>query len=298
MGSFSAAANGATSQAADINQFYTALTAGTSPVAYPLLATAPASSKEALKLTLPTWTSGSNKDFLSASDASDAAARLTFSYNGGGTGTGYLSFSNGAAANVATLYGVSNGLRTDQPFTVGGNLLTNGGTSPATLQVNGNFTVGGNLTVGSGTPTVSALAGGAPVYGASGGTTYGLQIVDDGNTVLTLAPYNSNNNTARTLSVWTWNGSAWVNPASFDSGGAHSGGLDLRQNSLSRVSYISGTGGGTFTHGLGAVPTHIGITYSGSGTATVCAYNYFGQTSTFQVNAGSGQTWRAWALAY
>lgn len=297
MGSFSVAANGVTSQAADINQFYTALTGGAA-TAFPVLPNIPSSNSVALQLTLPPWQSGNTRDFIICYNTSGELPRVALSYDAGGTGLGYIYFSDGTSANSSLLRGATNGLYTTAAVAVGGNLVTNGGTQPATMQVNGNFTVGGNLTMGAASaPTVSALAAGAPMFAQNGGTTFGLQVVDNGNTVLTLAPYNSNNGTSRGLATYNWNG-GWVLTTTIDSNGAHTSGLDLYANSITRISYPSGSGSGTFSHGLnGTAPTDMGITSTvGSGTANVTAYGYWGSSNNFSVTANG--SWRAIAFAY
>jgi hypothetical protein len=67
---------------------------------------------------------------------------------------------------------------------------------------------------------------------------------------------------------------------------------------LSRVSFFTGTGSGTFSHGLGATPTAVFINYSGNfGTAPTQDPAWFNaNASTVQIAAQSGYFWQAMAV--
>jgi hypothetical protein len=76
--------------------------------------------------------------------------------------------------------------------------------------------------------------------------------------------------------------------------------IQLPTGSLTRIAQFSGTGGGTFSHGLGATPNIVFVQYAGNfGTAPSQATAYYNTTSTqVTIAAQSGYSWQALAIAF
>lgn len=88
------------------------------------------------------------------------------------------------------------------------------------------------------------------------------------------------------------NGGSWA-----ANGDLHIGGLFAKNTGVAftGISFFSGTGAGTFSHGLGTTPLWVGITDSqGSSTMTV-GVDTIGST-TCHVNTGASHTWRGVAV--
>lgn len=75
--------------------------------------------------------------------------------------------------------------------------------------------------------------------------------------------------------------------------------LRLLTGTLTRVSFFSGSGGGTFNHGLGVTPNIILLVYAGNfGSPPGQPLYYYGENTTqVTVSASSSYAWKALAIA-
>lgn len=96
------------------------------------------------------------------------------------------------------------------------------------------------------------------------------------------------------------NGAVYFDGGNFRSTGT--GGVFLKMinfitgtNAINSISFFSGTGSGTFSHGLGLTPLWVGITDSQSGSSMTVGVASYGST-TCVVTAGASHTWKGIAL--
>lgn len=130
-------------------------------------------------------------------------------------------------------------------------LKTSGGVTAATLDSSGNVTFPNNVII-NGTLTTTGGGGGASAQSL----------------------VNSNGQTGATVSS---SGNLNVN----NSINVGNGNVNLRVNSISRISQFFATNSGNYSHGLGAIPDGVLITTSVSGTTM--SYNYVATTMTSSV---------------
>ena len=289
--SFFTSVNGQYASVADINQFVDAFNGSVVPVSLPVqvLGTATQPPWQAI---LGPHVSGGVHDFIAGLVGTTGV--VGFAWRDYLDGYGNIWFSNGTA-NYPSLYGYSGGWRSDASVTAGSTLTVNGTATVGTLTVNGNMTVAGNLSVGGGSTnlTVTGILNGGLWYTSN----QSMQFADDPtNGWINVTPTGSG---ARGLHIQSTTGSgATVDNFTVNSDGSvtFQGSVALTTNSLGSLTYVTGSGNGTFSHGLGTAPSFIQGSQFSASTGGVNTYAWFGSSSTFKVTAST--SWRAVCCAY
>lgn len=157
-------------------------------------------------------------------------------------------------------------------------------TNAALLDANGNLTLGGSLTVASLHGNADTASG---VLSDNGYTLAG-HVTGTAPTQFYLLETPQSAGNAMSFGARVFDGSATHDVVIVNANGTLNGSV--------KVSYFSGTGSGSFSHGLGQTPSWVGITDSQSGSSMTVGATAYG-SSTVTINTGASHTWKGIAIA-
>lgn len=287
--SLTKAVNGNYASVADLNQFLDLFNGVSSTIQTTTQGTASHPPLQAI-------TPGSGSAFqpvFSGQVSGDGSPRIGLGVDFSHSGYGAIRGGNGGGSTTSLFYATSNGWRCDQTFTLAGSFTSSDTLQATTITASSSVTNSGAITAGGGSNATNAIASGGTWATSTSGATLGWQD-DTTNSALGLAPAGpSGSGRALTLEVTNTSGSQLsgvVFNADTTTGLAASFNFP-GTGSWSAITFVSGSGSGTFSHGLGVAAW---VTHVCGENNTAGVYTWYNSgSSTFSVAASNGSGWTA-----